>query len=279
MSAAEPGDPQAFALPSPAPAGTADWKSSTAAGVAFTLTTPAGQTNPAALLLATNAGQVPRRAAWLRLDKSFAPPLNLKDRQALGFDVEGDGSGALLALRLESPRHTSFGALADRYLPLDFIGRRFVTLVETESTRWSDYTWNDGKSLYNAYRETMDFAAVEALSVWLQNLPPDRATQCRVGPLYALPLRAGRLKDPRLTVAGKTLEFPVELPSGSWLEARGPEDCAAYGPKGEPLGKITPRGAWPQLPVGAAPLQFAAQPAGPPAARARVTIFTHGDDL
>ena len=84
----------------------------------------------------------------------FSPLLNLKERQGLGVEIEGDGSGALLAIRLESPRAIAYGAIADRYINVDFIGRRFFSLAETESSRWSDYVWNDGKSPYNAYRET-----------------------------------------------------------------------------------------------------------------------------
>ena len=60
-------------------------------------------------------------------------------------------------------------ALLDiRGLTVDFTGRRFFSLVETESARWSDYVWNDGKGIYNAYRETIDFGAVESarLSFW-----------------------------------------------------------------------------------------------------------------
>jgi hypothetical protein len=152
-------------------------------------------------------------------------------------------------------------------------------LVETESARWSDYVWNDGKHPYNAYRETIDFGAIESVSVWLQNLPPGRETKCRLGPIRALPLRPGLVKNPKITVGSKTIEFPIELASGSWIECNGPSDCAAYGAKGEPLGKVTPRGDWPTLPAGVAPLQFSCEPGSAPNPRARITVFTHGDEL
>lgn len=54
------------------------------------------------------------------------------------------------------------------------LGPRLFTLVETESARWSDYVWNDGKWLYNVYRETIDFAAVESVSVLYNNLPENK---------------------------------------------------------------------------------------------------------
>jgi hypothetical protein len=194
-------------------------------------------------------------------------------------EVEGDGSGVLLAIRLESPRHLAFGALADRYVVVDFTGKRLLSLVETESSRWSDYVWDDGKGAYNAYRETIDFGAVESISIWLQNLPPGRETRCGIGPIRALSLGTGLVKNPKLIVAGEALEFPVEIASGSWIEANGPEDCAVYGSKGEPLGKVTPRGQWPELPAGTALIQFRCEGREDFQPRARLTVFAHGPAL
>ena len=262
-----------------AQAGAAPWKATCANGVSYSL---GSGTNPADLryvVLATNAGQVPRNAAWVRVERSFSPLLNLKERQGLAVEIEGDGSGALLAIRLESPRALAYGAIADRYINLDFTGRRAFSLVETESARWSDYVWNDGKHPYNAYRETIDFGAVESVSAWLQNLPAGVGTKCRLGPIRALPLRPGLVKNPKVSVGGSTIEFPIELASGSWIECNGPADCAAYGAKGEPLGKVTPRGDWPTLPAGVAPLQFSCEPNDAAQPRARVTVFSHGDEL
>jgi hypothetical protein len=231
------------------------------------------------LLTATNAGKVARNAAWARLEHRFDPVLNLKERQALSFEVDGDGSGAVIAIRLGSPRAIAYGAVADRYLDVNFTGPRAFTLVETESTRWSDYVWNDGKHPYNVYRETIDFGAIESVSIWLQNLPSGRETKCRLGTVRAVPLRAGSLKNPRLTVGGQTVEFPIELASGCWLEGTGPDDCAAYGARGEALGKVTPRGDWPRLPAGATAMQFTCESSDPPAPRARVIVFSQGADL
>ena len=230
-------------------------------------------------MTATNAGKVARNAAWIRLERRFSTLLNSKERQALAVEIDGDGSGALVAIRLESPRAIAYGAIADRYIDVDFVGRRFFSLVETESTRWSDYVWNDGKSLYNAYRETIDFSAIESVSVWLQNLPPGRETKCRLGPIRAVPMCAGLVKNPRITVGGKTIEFPVELASGSWIECNGPDGCAAYGSKGEPLGKVTPRGDWPSLDAGVAPIQFSCDSNGALKPRSRITVFSRGKGL
>jgi hypothetical protein len=180
--------------------------------------------------------------------------------------VEGDGLGELIAIRLESPRHLAFGAIAERYLTVDFTGRRLVTLVETESTRWNDYLWNDGKGAYNVYRETIDFAAVESISVWLQNLPPHRETKCRLGDIQALPLAATAIKNPQLTVAGRTVSFPIELKPGSWIECTGPE-TASLRPQRRTSRQISPVGeGW--LSLGVTDFNSSAIPVRTPTPRA-----------
>ncbi|HNQ90686.1 MAG TPA: hypothetical protein PKM73_18890 [Verrucomicrobiota bacterium] len=269
-------DTNAVVLADPTALASDAWKATQARGVSVRCLSPADPAHPRALLVATNAGLVPRNAAWARFDQRFAPPLNLKDHPALEIEIDGDGSGALLAVRLESPHATSFGAIADRYVQVDFTGPRRCTLVETESARWSDYVWNDGKHHYNVYRETIDFAAIESVTLWLQNLPPNRETRIGLGPIRARPLRPATLRNPAITLDGRRIQFPIALDSGSWVEAGGPDDCIVYGPKGQTLGRVIPQGAWPVLRTGPAAVEFSWDPADGPPARARLTLFTRG---
>jgi len=203
----------------------------------------------------------------------------LKERQALGVWIEGDGLGEVVALRLESPQHISFGAVADRSVTVDFAGRRFVTLVETESARWSDFVWNDGKSLYNVYRETIDFGAIESVSVWVQNLPPGQETRCRLGPVKALPLLPATIRNPVLTVNDERIEMPVELTSGSWIEYSGADDCTVYGSRGETLARMKLNAPLTALRAGSNEMRFSCAPGAGLAPRVKVTVFTLGEEL
>ncbi len=180
-----------------------------AEGVTFSLDAkPASGTKwSSGVFSATSSGKVPQNASWVRLDRKFEPTRDLSKNQALGMWVEGDGLGEIIAVRLESPEHISYGAVADRYLTVDFTGRRYVELVETESARWSDYGWNDGKQMYNTYRETIDFSKVQSATVWYQNLPAGKNVKCRIGAVKALPMITGTLKNPSVTINGKTIVF------------------------------------------------------------------------
>ena len=250
----------------------------TAAGVLATLRSlPASADNAAAgMFAATNSGQVPRKGAWVRLDRKFDPPLNLKKHQALGVAIEGDGLGEILAVRLESPSHLSFGAVADRYLTIDFTGRRTFSLVETESTRWSDYVWNDGKSLYNLYRESIDFSKVDAVSVWLNNLPDRQEARCTLGAVKALQMIPGVVRHPTVILNGQSLDLPVDISSGGYLELDEEGSYVLHGPKGELLNQVKLPHPTPALRPGMNQVQFSFQAGDGPPPRARLVTFSHG---
>ncbi len=280
MSAGTNDDAGAILLGSPAQPDPSDWKASTAQGVtAFVSTTASDSPAPGTLITATNGGKVERRAAWACYRKQFTPALDLKQHQALGLWIDGDGLGEVIAVRLESPQHLAFGAIADRYITVDFTGKRWFILVETESARWSDFIWNDGKSLYNAYRETIDFGAVDSVSIWCQNLPAGKEMKCGIGQIKALAMLPGTLKDLTITVEGVTAVFPGEFTSGNWLEYNGGEDCTLYGSKGEVLRKVIPSGRLLLLRSGPNRVQFSCTASKGPPARAKVTVITQGEPL
>jgi hypothetical protein len=233
----------------------------------------------AGIFSATNSGKIQQNAAWARLDRKFDSCLNLKQHKALGVWVEGDGLGEIIAIRLESPRHISFGAIADRYITVDFTGRRLFTLVETESVRWSDYIWNDGKWLYNVYRETIDFGNIESISIWYSNLPKNKNVNCILGPVKALPMLDCSIKNPTVKVNSKIIVFPVEINSGSYLEFYGNDNCILYGAKGEMLMKVIPKGSVPLLLEGKNQIWFSCDQTEGPAARGKVTVISYGESL
>jgi hypothetical protein len=278
MSTSSYDDPANVILSDPSASDLFNLPPRTAEGVSATLKPVAlsGSGGVTGLLVATNSGQVPRRAAWARFDRSYDPLINLKGCQALGLAIEGDGLGEILAVRLESPQHLSFGAVADRYVPIDFTGRRVLSLVETESTRWSEYVWNDGKSLYNVYRETIDFGKIERVSLWCNNLPPGKEARCVIGAVKALQMIPCKLRNPAVTVNGRTFVLPVEIASGDYLEFGEGGDCVLYGPKGETARTVTRPNEVLELRRGFNQIQFSCEPDKGPPSRARFVIFSHG---
>jgi hypothetical protein len=238
-----------------------------------------GMSESAGIFSATNSGKIQQNAAWARLYRKFDPCLNLKEHKAIGVWIKGDGLGEIIAIRLESPRHISYGAIADRYITVDFTGRRLFTLIETESSRWSDYVWNDGKWLYNVYRETIDFGNVESISIWYNNLPHGKKVSCTIGSVKALPMLDCNIKNPTVIVNGKTIVFPIKISSGSYLEFYGNDNCTLYGLKGQTLMKVIPEGRMPLLLKGKNQIQFSCDQTIGPAPRVKVTVISYGETL
>lgn len=246
-------------------------------GITATLETVAEpvQVGPLSVrLTATNATAAPVRT-WCKFGRTFAPPLDLSGHQALGLWVHGDGSGAVLNLQQTSPEHLS-GGIADHYVVLDFSGWRYVELIEPEGERYADYAWPYGNG-YAIYRESILPQCVETLSLWLNNVPPNRTAVCHLSPIRALPAIPTTFKRPAITIAGRTITFPVEIATGQYLEYRGPGDCRLYGQRGEELASIAPEGEVPTLAAGANQVRFTCEPQPGVNPRAYVTVFAQGE--
>lgn len=259
------------------------WKTNTASSVSFSMApADAGGEPGSTVLRGLNTGSQPRNACWGQARRQYAKPIDLRGREALGVWVEGDGQGEVLAFRFESPQHLAFGAIADRYIVVDFTGRRFFPLLETESTRWADYVWNDGKGLYNVHRETVLFESIENVSIWMQNLPKDKEARCVLSPVKAVPMKKTAMTGVEISINGTRWEFTSELVSGGWIEATPGASPVQYGAKGEvtPV-KASPDGAWPQLRKGRNEIEVRLTPQAEAAAspRAKVTVFTDGPEV
>lgn len=231
---------------------------------------------PSGLLTATNAGPS-RSATWARFGKTFAPPLKLGGDRALGVWVYGDGQGEVLNFQLKCPEHVVAG-LGEHYVIVDFTGWRYFELIESEGERYADYVWPYG-NYYAIYRERVDFNQIEKLTVWVNNVPGRGSVKCYLSPVYATPLVKAKIRNPRVTVGGRTLLFPVEMESGSYLEFKPPSDCKVFGPDGSLLQEVTVTGEVPTLEAGASQIRFSCEGAQDVRPRVRITTMTTGAPL
>jgi hypothetical protein len=218
-----------------------------------------------------------RAGAWAKLERTFNPARDLAGHQGLGLWVYGDGQGQVLNLQLRSPEHISNG-IGDHYLVVDFTGWRYFELIEPEGERYADYQWPYG-DIYSIYREAVNFGQVATLGLWFNHLPPGKPVACYLSPIRALPLVATKLVNPTLRVGEQMVRFPVEIPSGHYLELCTPGDCKLYGPNGELLREVAPEGAIPVLPPGRNDVRFHAQTPPGVSPRARVTVITQGEPI
>jgi hypothetical protein len=218
-----------------------------------------------------------RRGSWARVTKEFAPPLDLSRREALGVWIRGDGKGQTLNVQLACPEHIVAG-LGEHYVVVDFEGWRYFELIEPEGERFERYSWPYGNP-YAIYRENVDYAHVKSLGLWYNDLPPGERVSCILGPIKALPLIAAKLRSPSITIDGKTVVFPVDIETGSYLEFRPPEDARLYGPTGGLIGHVKPAGDIPTLRRGPNLVKFGTAEMQRARTRARVTVISMGEAL
>jgi hypothetical protein len=248
----------------------------TAPGISVTLATSTDHVRTGTTsgrLSATNTTSS-RTGSWCRLGKTFGPPINLAGHGALGVWVHGDGRGQLLNLQQTSPSHLT-RAIADHYIDINFIGWRYFELIEPEGARHADYEWPYG-DIYSIYRESIRLDQVETLSLWLNHIEPRETATCYLGPIRALPLVPTKLRNPAVTVGGRTLTFPVEIETGQYLEFRAEGHGTLYGAQGEVLGQVTPAGDVPQLVPGDNEVSFTCETDGKVRSRAQVSVMTQG---
>lgn len=217
------------------------------------------------------------RGSWTKFERTFASALNLSGREGLGLWIHGDGQGELLNIQLRCPENVVAG-IGDHYILIDFTGWRYFELVEPESRRWALYSWPYGDA-YSIYRESVHFAQVSSVSLWLNNVPPGKGVKIYLSPVKAFPLRKIILRHPALTLSNKTLVFPTELETGSYLEMSSPDECKVYGPKGELKLSIKPEGDLVALEPGENRLQFTAQNDLGVRTRAKVTVISQGPPI
>ena len=237
------------------------------------------KTGAASGLLTGRSDRPEPDGAYGSAGKNFTQPLSIADKEALGLWVNGDGKGETLNVQIMSPRSTTSLGYGDHHITVDFTGWRYFELLEIESTDIADHGWPYRNASYSVYREGIDYAQIAQLSFWYNNLPQNQDVACHLSPIKALPLVKAKLNNPKVTIGGKTVVFPVEMETGSYLEYRGADDCKLYGPQGNLISEVTPQGDTPTLAAGDNAVKFECDAAPDVSSRACVTVGSRGEPV
>jgi hypothetical protein len=221
--------------------------------------------------------QTKREGTWAKVEKVFQPTMDLSRNQALGVWIYGDGQGEVLNFQLRNPEHIGT-AIGEHYVMVDFTGWRYFELIEPEGKRYANYSWPYGNT-YEIYFFSVDYAHIQSLSAWYNNLPSGKQVACYLSPMKALPLVKTKLSNPTITVNSKRLVFPAQIESGCFLEFRSLSDCKLYGPDMELLSEVKPEGEVPILEEGENEVSLTGDASGGANPRAVVTVISQGVPL
>jgi hypothetical protein len=227
-------------------------------------------------ILVSNKGADNR--CWVEMRKVFSPHKDIRDNLGIGVWVYGDGQGETLNFQLRSPAEGVY-ALGDHYVVVDFSGWRYFELIEPEGQQLRNYVWPyiRGYLLMPMYRFSINYASIERLSLWCNNIPAGKTIRCHISPVKAIPLVQAKLLNPSITIDGKTLVFPVELPSGYFIEFNSLDDCKVYDSRGFLLKQIRPEGDIPVLKTGTNWIKFDCGVSPQVRPRSYVTVISRSD--
>ncbi|NOY81079.1 MAG: hypothetical protein GXP31_08750 [Kiritimatiellaeota bacterium] len=241
-----------------------------------TATEPVKAGSTGAVLTAANTGK-PGAPSWARWSKVFDPPADLTGRQGMGLWVLGDGKGEILNLQLRSPVHLTY-AYGEHYIKVDFTGWRYFELVEPDGEDYRNAVW-PYRSWYAVYRSTPRYNAIRELNLYVNKVPPGETVRCVLSPVRCLPLVESPIINPRIAVGGRSLVFPVAIPTGCCLEYDG-VTARLFGRQGRLLEVVKPEGDRIRLMPGKNTVEFSCNaPEANVRARAMVTVGLFGDPL
>ena len=229
---------------------------------------------------ARNAGQS-RRGAWTRATKVFTPLLDLSKHEALGVWVHGDGKGEILNFQLNTPRQYGPGC-DEHYVKIDFEGWRYFELIrrERDCAQHGDHVWPYGGGYsYAVFRTPLTGKNIGTLNLYLNNLPAREEVTCFLSPIKALPAKKVKLREPTVTVGGKTIVFPVEMQSGWYVEFNSFSDCKLYDHYAKLIREVKPQGETPTLTAGENEVKFTCGGPAGYSLRAEVTVTSSGAPL
>ncbi len=256
------------------PSGSVGRPATTSGRLATTLGRPA----TSLCFTATNQGDSPV-GAWARAVKQFDPVVDMTPYDAIGLWVHGDGKGALLNLQLTNlPEY--FRTLDDHHIKLDFKGWRYFELLlrERDAAAYHDYKWPYGAHCV-LHRSPLVRHAVNKLTFYLNDLPPNDEVTCHLGAISALRTRKVVLQNPTIEIGGKRLVFPIDLESGMYIEFESPDDCRLYDERGNLIRFLEPQGDVPMLTANENKVTFTCTAPEGFRSRAEVTVITYGEPL
>jgi hypothetical protein len=269
------------------------WTAKTQTGVTAELLLPKSQSagsESSALLKALNSGGEKNRA-WAEFRQEFSTPLDLSQK-GLGLWVEGDGQGEVLNIQLRSPDALG-GGFADHTFPVDFTGRRYLSLIEPDSDALGQFEWSHTRlfrdllknpaanmmTLYSMYHIWVNYQHISSLTIGVNNLPEGVPVELRIGPIQALALEKKSLADPVLELNGSQLRLPVEIESGQYLEFLSSEKCLLYDSLGEIIGAASPEGDLPMVREGLNVCRFQSGDRTDTVGNANITVVLSGEPL
>ena len=139
--------------------------------------------------------------------------LDMSSHRAIGMDITGDGSGAVLTLEIPG---------RDYVFPIDFTGKRHLEVPNGEAA-WSSGDWG-----WRMATKWIDYSHVSDFKLGFGYLPPHSNASVLVENISALNETPSALVNPVIHVGSGSLTVDGQVPTDDYLEYDGGDTASLY---------------------------------------------------
>ncbi len=147
---------------------------------------------------------------------SYRVKTDITKAGGLGLVVTGDGSGAILVVRIGGQ------GTRDYVVHLDFKGRRYIE-IPSPQVSWADARW----PFFNAYKRWRG-NGIRTISLGIDRVKPNSQASVLLEDLRFLPEKPSALNNPRINVGEGSLSIHGRIPSGHYLWYQGGDQVGVY---------------------------------------------------
>jgi hypothetical protein len=155
---------------------------------------------------------------------SWRHEVDMSRHRGVGMWVTGDGSGAILLLRIHN---------RDYVVPLDFKGRRYVEIPNGEIA-WADGRWGWHQGSWKLAR----YESVGSFKLGFGMLPARKEVAATVEGLEALKELPAELADPVIAVGRGRLAVKGAVSTGQYLAYEGGDEAGVFDANWRPVKRL-----------------------------------------
>jgi hypothetical protein len=154
--------------------------------------------------------------------KKTLPSLDMTNRRALKVKVFGTGSSTdAICISIQFAGTTT--GISQYLIPLNFEGWREIYLCELDNGLYRNYNYTSGFGTYTLYQYTPTYSGSPTVTVTAVGA----CTNAKLGNIYVCAIISAGVKNPTVTLNGKSITFNCTVPAYSYLEYT-PGDKVAY---------------------------------------------------
>ena len=174
----------------------------------------------------TLAASNPRNQAIWDTERlaSWTHKVDMSRHRGVGMWVTGDGSGAILLLRIHR---------RDYVVPLDFTGRRYVVIPNGEAA-WANGLWGWHRGSWKSAR----YDAVSGFKLGFGMLPPRKKVAVAIEEPQALEELPAELVDPVIAVGRGRLAVKGTVATGQYLAYDGGSEAGVFDANWRPVKRL-----------------------------------------